>query len=96
MKLVSKQVYSTIFSYGKERVTTQMANYTVTINGAVLEITDEDNCNTLTELVALLRDSQNIPANPVALIDGEPVDDFDSEIPEDAEVALNKPAGQKG
>lgn len=73
-----------------------MANFVLTSGGSRLEVTDADECDTIADAIALFRDTLNIPESPVVLVDGEPTDDL-NQTPEDgAEVALNKPTGQKG
>jgi len=73
-----------------------MANFILTSGGSRLEVTDADECDTIADAIALFRDTLNIPESPVALVNGEPVDDFSTTPPDGSEVALNKPAGQKG
>lgn len=68
---------------------------TLTVNGSSLTINDPD-CNTYEDVIRLFRDSLNIPESPTVLSNGEPVEDYSEEIPDGAEVALNKPAGAKG
>lgn len=72
-----------------------MASFTLTANGATLNVSDEDNCETIQDAFDLFRDVANLPAGATALVNGEPAD-FDSVVPDGAEVALNKPTGQKG
>jgi hypothetical protein len=47
------------------------------------------------ELLAAVRDEFNIPAGATALVDGATADE-DTILEDGAEVAFNKPAGQKG
>jgi len=73
-----------------------MASFTIVSGGARLEVTDADDCETIADGFALFRDVLNLPENATVLVDGEPVDDLDISPEDGAEVAVNRPTGQKG
>jgi hypothetical protein len=60
-----------------------------------VEVSGEDECATISDVLALYREQFNIPAGATPTINGTPVDE-DAEIQDGDDVAFTKTAGSKG
>ena len=73
-----------------------MATYVLANGVTRLEIADEDDdCNTLAEVLAFYRDQLNIPDGATVTLNGTPAP-LDTNINDGDEVAFTKAAGSKG